>query len=212
MIDPDFIRALSANPKVSLGPTGSIVIGAFVAVLIVWVFSVAVLGGLGIADRGARDHRFFVSLLFAASVGACALVVVRDLSIPARLVGIGKPIVAIPFVTAGAIALHEMTHLGVHELSRDVHYLSWFSCYLQIIFLALLAYAAIAFCVRQLAPTNLAQTGLYVGMLSGALGVLGHCWHGSNEALALNILLYFVAIGTMALAGRLMGRHLLHWR
>jgi hypothetical protein len=48
-------------------------------------------------------------------------------------------------------------------------------------------------------------------MFAGALGAVGHRWHAPTEPFLVRALLYIAGIGTMMVAGLLLGPRLLRW-
>ena len=65
--------------------------------------------------------------------------------------------------------------------------------------------------VRMLAPVNLARTGLYVGLLSGAIGAFGYAFHCHENYLTVVAAYYTLAIVQMGILGAVLGPRLLRW-
>lgn len=211
----DIVDTLSASPQIRphTRPTMRVVLAFALSFAIVGGLSVGLLGTSDIhsVESGGHGHGFILNFVFVMSVAACALAVVRDLSVPARVVSLTKPALVAPFALMAMLVLHEFAGSSLHELSQDASQVFWLSCLWQIIVLATPAFALLTFGMRCLAPTELRRTGAYIGMLAGALGAMGHCWHVPTEPFVLGALLYTAGIGTMMLAGLLLGPRLLRW-
>jgi hypothetical protein len=211
----DIVDRLSANPRVrrSERPTTRVILFSTLSLFIVAGLSIGLLRSpdVHLIESGGHDHGVILNFAFMMSVAACALVVVRDLSVPARPVSLPKSVLAMPFVLMLLIAGHDLAGSSLHEISHEAGQVSWLTCFWQSIGLAMPAFGVLTVGVRCLAPTDLRRTGAYIGMLAGALGAMGHCWHVPTEPFALGALIYVVVIAIMMIAGMLLGPRLLRW-
>jgi hypothetical protein len=211
----DLIDRLSANPLIrrSARPTTRIVLFSALALAVVGGLSIGLLRSSDLVshESSRHNHSFMLYFAFVTSVAACALVIVRDLSVPARPLSLPNSVLAIPFVLMVLVAGHDQVGSWLHGISQEASQDSWLSCFWQTVGLAVPAFAVLAVGVRSLAPTDLRRTGAYIGMFAGALGAMGHCWHGPTEPFLIGTLLYIAGIGTMMVAGLLLGPRLLRW-
>ncbi|MBX9846736.1 MAG: DUF1109 domain-containing protein [Xanthobacteraceae bacterium] len=212
----DIVDRISADPRIRRRerPTPRLILSVVLSLAVVAGLSVGLLRSpdiLSIASGGQHDHGFILNFAFVVSVAACALVVVRDLSVPARRVSLPKSVLALPFVSMAVLAGHDLMGSSLHVTSQHVSHASWLSCVWQTISLAIPAFAVLTLGVRHLAPVDLRRAGAYIGMLAGALGAMGHCWHASAAPFVLDALGYTAAIAAMMVAGMLFGPRLLRW-
>jgi hypothetical protein len=211
----DLIDRLSANPRIwrLARPTTRVVLFSALALAVVAGLSIGLLRSSDLASLGSsrHDHGFLLYFAFVTSVAACALVMVRDLSVPARPQSLPNCVLAIPFVLMVLVAGHHQLSSWLHGISPEASEDSWLSCFWQTVGLAVPAFAVLTAGVRSLAPTDLRRAGAYIGMFAGALGAMGHCWHGPAEPFLVGTLLYIAGIGTMMIAGLLLGPRLLRW-
>lgn len=215
MATEDIVDRLSANPRIRRWerPTTCIILFSTLSLTIVAGLSIGLLRSSDIhpVESGGHDHGFLLNFVFVMSVAACALAVVRDLSVPARRVSLPKSVLAMPFVLMFVIAGHDLAGSSLHGMSQLASQDSWLSCFWQTVGLASPAFAVLTIGVRSLAPTELRRTGAYIGMFAGALGAMGHCWHAPTEPFFVGTLLYIAGIGTMMIMGLLLGPRLLRW-
>ncbi|MBX9827618.1 MAG: DUF1109 domain-containing protein [Xanthobacteraceae bacterium] len=216
MAPRDVIDRISANPRIRHRerPAPRLILSVALSLAVVAGLSGGLLGSpdiLSIASGGQHDHGFILNFAFVLSVAACALVVVRDLSVPARRVSLPKSVLALPFVSMAVLAGHDLMGSSLHGAAQHASHASWWSWVWQTVSLAIPAFAVLTLGVRHLAPVDLRRVGAYIGMLAGALGAMGHCWHASAAPFALGALGYTAAIATMMIAGMLLGPRLLRW-
>ena len=215
MRSDDIVDSLSLNPRCKLHtrPTERLVLASVVSLVIVGSLSIGLLGDSAnqLTEGSVHNHGFILNFIFIVSVAACALAIVRDLSVPARLTSLSNSVLAAPFVLMLVVVLHELAGSSLHELSRGARQVSWLSCFWQITVLATPAFVVLTYGVRSLAPTNLRRTGAYIGMLAGALGGMGHCLHVATEPAVFGAILYTGVIVSMMLIGALIGPRVLRW-
>lgn len=154
---------------------------------------------------------FLLKMAFVLSIVFSALSIVRDLSSPGRKVGWQALVMVAPFLIIAVVSAEEM--LGTHSTGweHELAHASIATCLWQIGLLALPAFAVLTAIVRSLAPVNLARTGLYLGLLSGAIGAFGYAFHCHENFVTLVAVSYSLAIVQMGLLGACLGPRLLRW-
>lgn len=210
----ELIATLSRKPRVtSLAPTMTMVVGAVAAIIIALALSVAWLKPR--ADLApaliTENHVLLLKLVFTICVVLAALPIVRDLSVPGRRIGLWSTLAAAPFVVILVLALRELAGVPVHQWSHHLEYTSWLECLWQIPALAIPAFVILAIGARHLAPTNLTQTGAYIGLAAGGIGAIGYAFHCDDDSIAFVAVFYTLAISEMTLIGALLGRRILRW-
>jgi hypothetical protein len=158
------------------------------------------------------DHALLLNLTFALSIGASALAIVRDLAVPGRRVGLPGLLTAAPFLLMAALVGNEVRTGALHLASSHIDHTSLFTCIWQIAALAVPAFAILFFGLRRLAPTDLSRSGLYVGLLAGAIGTFGFCLHAAGDSVLPVALAASIGIGLMAALGHVVGPRLLRWK
>jgi hypothetical protein len=84
-------------------------------------------------------------------------------------------------------------------------------CVTQVLVLALPAFVILVVAVRRCAPTDLVQAGIAVGMLAGAIGVLGYSLGCTADDPTVVAWRYGVAILVWGLIGGALGKVVLRW-
>lgn len=214
MMDAEqLVARLSAETgtKSRFAPTRTILIGALAAFAIAVVSSIILLSPRPDLAASAATPIFLIKIMFAMSVVFGAGIIVRDLSIPGRKPRWWLPLTAAPFFIIALMAI-EQTVLGHPTgLEHDAKHASLIACLWQIGLLGLPAFVVISLIVRSMAPTNLVRTGVYVGLLSGAIGAVGYVFHCSDDYVAFVALGYTLAMLLMAGIGGLLGPRILRW-
>lgn len=157
------------------------------------------------------DAIFVVKCAFVLSVMFGALSIVRDLSTPGRQVKWHGVLIGIPFVIMLALTIKELAGEHPSGLQHDSAHTSLITCLWQVALLAVPTFILLSIVVRMLAPVNLTRTGLYVGLLSGAVGAFAYAFHCHESYLTIVSTYYTLAIVQMGVLGALLGPRLLRW-
>lgn len=212
----ELIARLSSAPRPAkqAGAAGTILIAVLLSLFVVALMT---FGWLGFrSDLGSTlargKHDFLLNLVFIISIGSSALAIVRDLAVPGRPLKLPSITLIVPFILMAAIAANELRSGSLHQAFPHTDHASWFTCLWQTSALAVPAFTILAFGIRRLAPTNLQRAGFYTGLLAGAIGSMGYCFHTPNETVAFGVTVYTGGIVSMAVIGGLIGPRLLRWR
>lgn len=87
----------------------------------------------------------------------------------------------------------------------------WFECVLSIPLIAIVPFSVIVWAVRQMAPTDLARTGAFIGLVAGCLSAVGYAFHCADDSVPFFIVWYGGTIVLCTLAGWKLGPKLLSW-
>ena len=172
------------------------------------------LAGLGVRPdlMTARALIFlFVKLLFAVGIVSLALVYLTRLARPGGERKTSAVLVAIPF---GAIAVLSVISLGLAPSSHWDKMIvgdQWLECLLSIPIIAIVPFAAAIWAVRRAAPTNLARTGAFAGLIAGGVSAAGYALHCTDDSLPFVAVWYGGTIVLCTLAGAALGPRLLRW-
>ena len=119
--------------------------------------------------------------------------------------------VALPFfaiMLLAAISLASTPHSHWNQMVMGV---KWLECLLSIPIIAIVPFAVIIWAVRQTAPTDLARTGAFAGLVAGGLSATGYALHCVDDSLPFVALWYGGTIALCTLAGAKLGPRLLRW-
>jgi hypothetical protein len=170
--------------------------------------------GLGIRSdlTTARALIFLtVKLSFAFGIVNLALVYLTRLARPGGERKTSAVLVAIPF---GAIAVLSVISLAFAPSSHWDKMIvgdQWLECLLSIPIIAIVPFAAAIWAVRRAAPTNLARTGAFTGLIAGGVSAVAYALHCTDDSLPFVALWYGGTIVLCTLAGAALGPRLLRW-
>jgi len=87
----------------------------------------------------------------------------------------------------------------------------WLECVISIPLIAVLLFAVIVWVVRQMAPTDLARTGAFVGLVADCVCAIGYAVHCADDSVPFFALWYGGTIALCTFAGWKLGPKLLRW-
>jgi hypothetical protein len=87
----------------------------------------------------------------------------------------------------------------------------WLECVISIPLIAIVPFAMIIWAVRQMAPTDLARTGAFAGLVAGCLSATGYALHCADDSVPFFALWYGGTIALCTYAGWKLGPKLLRW-
>jgi hypothetical protein len=209
----DLVAALSAHIEpVSRGLVGRAVYIALAAGTIVALGIMLV--GLGVRpDLMTARALIFLLLKLAFTVGivGVATVYLTRLARPGAERTTWSMSAVLPFA---AIVLLSAISLGLAPSShwnRMVMGDQWLECLLSIPIIAVVPFAVIIAAVRTAAPTDLARTGAFAGLISGGVSAMAYALHCTDDSLPFVAIWYGGTIVLCTLAGAALGPRLLRW-
>jgi hypothetical protein len=170
--------------------------------------------GLGVRTdlMSARALIFLiVKLAFAIGIVGVASVYLTRLARPGAERRTSSISAAIPFA---AIVLLAAISLGLAPSShwdKMVMGNEWLECLLSIPIIAIVPFAAAIWAVRRAAPTNLARTGAFAGLIAGGVSAMAYALHCTDDSLPFVAVWYSGTIVLCTLAGAALGPRLLRW-
>lgn len=189
-------------------PTAIVAAAALSALALAVLLSVALL-------RPRSDDvdtvTFVLKLAFGVGVVCSVLPIMRDLCIPGRRLGMRSLLAAAPFAVIAIFAATELAARPAHAWSHHDTLASWIECLWLIPALAVPAFVILIAAARQLAPTNLKQTGAYAGLAAGGIGAIGYAFHCDHNSTALIATFYTLAIFETTALGAWLGPRFLRW-
>ena len=209
----DLVAALSSH----IEPVNRRLVSRTVYVALAAGTAVAVgimLVGLGIRPdvMTARALMFLLlKLAFTVGIVGVALVYLTRLARPG---GERKTPSVSPVIPFAAIVLLSAISLGFAPSShwnKMVMGDQWLECLLSIPIIAIVPFAVIIAAVRRAAPTNLARTGAFAGLVAGGVSAMAYALHCTDDSLPFVAVWYGGTIVLCTLAGAILGPRLLRW-
>lgn len=200
-------RPARATPTVAIASATILSTIVVLAISIIWL----TLRPEYSAELPSYDKAFAFKLLFAVTIVAIAFPTVRNLCVPGRKSGWGPILFVATFTLVAILVARKISNAPVSEWSHHAGATSWLECLWQIPALAAPAFLILTAAIRQLAPTNLASTGAFAGLLAGGIGAIGYALHCHDDFVIFVVLFYSLAILEVALIGALLGPRLFRW-
>lgn len=120
-------------------------------------------------------------------------------------------LVALPFLAVMILAVLSLAFAPNYHWNGTVLSDEWLECLISIPLIAIVPFAVIVWAVRQMAPTDLARTGAFVGLVAGCLSATGYALHCADDSVPFFALWYGGTIALCTLAGWMLGPKLLRW-
>lgn len=152
-----------------------------------------------------------MKLSFAVGIVSLALVYLTRLARPGAEGGTSSILVALPFA---AVALLAAISLGLAPSSHWDKMIvgdEWLECLLSIPIIATVPFAISILALRRAAPTNLARTGAFAGLIAGGVSAMAYAFHCTDDSLPFVAVWYGGTIVLCTLAGAALGPRLLRW-
>jgi len=170
--------------------------------------------GLGVRSdlMTARALIFVViKLFFAVGILSLALVYLTRLARPGAQQKISSFLIAMPFLVivvlaAISLGLAPSSHWDAMIVGNE-----WLECLLSIPIIAIVPFAISIWAVRTAAPTNLARTGAFAGLIAGGVSAMAYTLHCTDDSLPFVAVWYGGTIVLCTLAGAALGPRLLRW-
>src|SRR5712664_4342613 len=209
----DLVALLSTNPEpVDRGSVVRTLCVAFAAGSTI-ALGIALVG-LGVRPDLMTPRALIflaVKLLFAASIVSLALVYLTRLARPGGERRISSLLVAMPFLVIVVLAAISLWFAPNSHWDRMIVGDQWLECLVSIPIIAIVPFAVSIWAVRRAAPTNLARTGAFAGLLAGGVSAMAYALHCTDDSLPFVAVWYAGTIMLCTLAGAALGPRLLRW-
>lgn len=176
---------------------------------------VAAFFGLGVrpdlANPGALGF-LLLKIGFAAGVVTVASMFLTRLARPGGELRTRPWLALLPF--AGVVLLAAVSLAAAPRSHWDDMLVGdmWVECLVSIPIIAIAPFAVMVWAVRQFAaPTDLARTGAFVGLVAGGVSAMGYALHCMDDSVPFIALWYGGTIALCTLAGAVLGPRLLRW-
>jgi hypothetical protein len=173
-----------------------------------------VLVGLGVrSDLMTVRALMFLLLKLAFTVGivGVALAYLTRLARPGGERKVSSFLVAMPFLVIVVLAAISLGLAPSSHWDKMIVGDQWLECLVSIPIIAIVPFAATIWAVRRAAPTNLARTGAFAGLIAGGVSAIAYALHCTDDSLPFVAVWYGGTIVLCTLAGAALGPRLLRW-
>ncbi len=209
----DLVALLSTNPEPV--DRGSVVRTLCVALAAGSTIALGIaLVGLGVRPDVMTAHALFflaVKLLFAIAIVSLALVYLTRLARPGGERRTSSLLVATPFLVIVVLAAISLWFAPNSHWDRMIVGDQWLECLVSVPIIAIVPFAVSIWAVRRAAPTDLARTGAFAGLIAGGVSAMGYALHCTDDSLPFVAVWYGGTIALCTLAGAALGPRLLRW-
>jgi hypothetical protein len=152
-----------------------------------------------------------VKLSFAVGIVSLALVYLTKLARPGAERKAPSFLVAMPFLVIAVLSIISLGFAPSSHWDKMIVGDQWLECLLSIPIIAIVPFAAAIWAVRRAAPTNLARTGAFAGLIAGGVSAMAYALHCGDDSLPFVAVWYGGTIILCTLAGAALGPRLLRW-
>ena len=170
--------------------------------------------GLGVRSdlMTARALTFLVvKLSFAVGIVSLALVYLTRLARPGGERKAPSFLIAMPFLAIVSLAAISLGFAPSSHWDKMIVGDQWLECLVSVPIIAIVPFAISIWAVRRAAPTNLARTGAFAGLLAGGVSAMAYALHCTDDSLPFVAVWYAGTIMLCTLAGAALGPRLLRW-
>jgi hypothetical protein len=170
--------------------------------------------GLGVrSDLMTTRALIFLVVKFSFAVGivSLALVCLAKLARPGGERKTPAFLIAMPFLVIMVLAAISLGLAPSSHWDKMIVGDQWLGCLLSIPIIAIVPFAISIWAVRKAAPTNLARTGAFAGLIAGGVSAMAYALHCTDDSLPFVAVWYSGTIVLCTLAGAILGPRLLRW-
>ncbi len=120
-------------------------------------------------------------------------------------------LVALPVIAVILLAVLSLAFAPSSHWNRMILGDQWLECLISIPLIAIVPFFFIVWTVRRMAPTDLARTGAFAGLVAGCLSATGYALHCVDDSVPFVALWYGGTIALCTFAGWKLGPRLLRW-
>ncbi len=170
--------------------------------------------GLGVRSdlMTARALIFLVvKLAFAVGIVSLTLVYLTRLARPGGERKTPSFLIAMPFLIIVLLAAISLGFAPTSHWDKMIVGDQWPECLVSVPIIAMVPFAISIWAVRRAAPTNLARTSAFAGLLAGGVSAMAYALHCTDDSLPFVAVWYAGTIVLCTLAGAALGPRLLRW-
>ncbi len=152
-----------------------------------------------------------VKLAFAVGIVSLTLVYLTRLARPGGERKTPSFLIAMPFLIIVPLAAISLGFAPTSHWDKMIVGDQWLECLVSVPIIAIVPFAISIWAVRRAAPTNLARTGAFAGLLAGGVSAMAYALHCTDDSLPFVAVWYAGTIMLCTLAGAALGPRLLRW-
>jgi hypothetical protein len=152
-----------------------------------------------------------IKLFFAIGIVSLALVYLTRLARPGAQRKTSSFLIAMPFLVIVVLAAISLGLAPSSHWDRMIVGDQWLECLVSVPVIAIVPFAISVWAVRRAAPTNLARTGAFAGLIAGGVSAMAYALHCTDDSLPFVAVWYGGTIVLCTLAGAALGPRLLRW-
>ena len=152
-----------------------------------------------------------IKLFFAIAIVSLALVYLTRLARPGATRKTSSFLIAVPFLVIVVLAAISLGLAPSSHWDKMIAGDQWLECLVSVPVIAIVPFAISIWAVRRAAPTNLARTGAFAGLIAGGVSAMAYTLHCTDDSLPFVAVWYGGTIVLCTLAGAALGPRLLRW-
>jgi len=152
-----------------------------------------------------------IKLFFAIGIVSLALVYLTRLARPGAQRKTSSFLIAMPFLVIVVLAAISLGLAPSSHWDKMIAGDQWLECLVSVPVIAIVPFAISIWAVRRAAPTNLARTGAFAGLIAGGVSAMAYTLHCTDDSLPFVAVWYGGTIVLCTLAGAALGPRLLRW-
>jgi hypothetical protein len=152
-----------------------------------------------------------IKLVFAVGIVSLALIYLTRLARPGAQRKTSFFLIAMPFLVIVVLAAISLGLAPSSHWNKMIAGDQWLECLVSVPVIAIVPFAISIWAVRRAAPTNLARTGAFAGLIAGGVSAMAYAIHCTDDSLPFVAVWYGGTIVLCTLAGAALGPRLLRW-
>jgi hypothetical protein len=209
----DLVALLSTNPEPVDRGLVARTLGVALGTSSILASGITIVG-LGVRSdlMTARALIFVViKLVFAVAIVSLALIYLTRLARPGAQRKTSSFLIAMPFLVIVVLAAISLGLAPSSHWDKMIVGDQWLQCLVSVPVIAIVPFAISIWAVRTAAPTNLARTGAFAGLIAGGVSAVAYALHCTDDSLPFVAVWYGGTIVLCTLAGAALGPRLLRW-
>jgi hypothetical protein len=209
----DLVALLSTNPEPVDRGLVARTLGVALGTSSILASGITIVG-LGVRSdlMTARALIFVViKLVFAVAIASLALIYLTRLARPGAQRKTSSFLIAMPFLVIVVLAAISLALAPSSHWDKMIVGDQWLQCLVSVPVIAIVPFAISIWAVRTAAPTNLARTGAFAGLIAGGVSAVAYALHCTDDSLPFVAVWYGGTIVLCTLAGAALGPRLLRW-
>jgi hypothetical protein len=209
----DLVALLSTNPEPVARRLVARTLGVALGTSSILALGITIVG-LGVRSdlMTARALIFVViKLVFAVAIVSLALIYLTRLARPGAQRKTSSLLIAMPFLVIVVLAAISLGLAPSSHWDKMIVGDQWLQCLVSVPVIAIVPFAISIWAVRRAAPTNLARTGAFAGLIAGGVSAVAYALHCTDDSLPFVAVWYGGTIVLCTLAGAALGPRLLRW-